>query len=613
MSVKYKGVGWNRQKRIYDATLAAFVVACLALFIFATILTNPNATAETLIIRSAAWTAMLLLHLILCIGPLARLDARFLPLLYNRRHLGVTMFFLALVHAALATFQFHALGKVNPIVSVLTAYRADYDPFTGPAQSLAQFPFEPFGALALVILFFMVATSHDFWLRNLGASFWKLMHMLVYVAYGSLIVHVSFGALQSEHNPVYVACVALGAFVVVGLHVIAYRKEVHTDRAKQTAEHDGYLFAYRADKIAEGRGKAVRVGNERLALFRHEDRIFAMSNVCRHQGGPVGEGRILDGCVTCPWHGWQYKPEDGCSPPPFAEIIPTYRVKIIDGDIYVHPEANALKTVCNGARVVAASAPGAQDEFYIGYLKKAPSGLARYARTVVASLTLIVPLLTAIVAVAQDPFDRGRFEFGVARQFEGELFEQPLPLLRVKNPAGSASSFPLVGAGKSGLPDFARGYSGSRVRFKGSLIVHEGIAMIEVNDAKSFEIAEKSGSAANDARALDLGRVRLVGELVDTKCYFGVMRPATGKVHRACAVRCLEGGVPPGLLLRLPDGSSQVVLLAGQEGEPLQFDPQWAALTVSAEGQLELHDEVPVLRTNALAIHAGGASGPLPN
>lgn len=612
MSVKYKGVGWNRQKRIYDTTLAALVVACLALFIVVTLLTNPNATAETLIIRSSAWTAMLLLHVILCIGPLARLDARFLPLLYNRRHLGVTMFFLALVHAGLATFQFHALGKVNPIVSVLTAYRADYDPFSGPAQSLAQFPFEPFGAVALVILFLMAATSHDFWLRNLGASFWKLMHMLVYAAYGALIVHVSFGALQSERSPVYVACVGLGALVVVGLHVIAFRKEAHIDRAKVAAERDGYLFAYRAEKITEGRGRAVRVGSERVALFRHQDRIYAMSNVCRHQGGPVGEGRILDGCVTCPWHGWQYKPEDGCSPPPFAEIIPTYRVRIIDGDVYVHPTANAHKSVCKGA-MAAAGAPPDGREFYIGYLKKAPAGIARYSRGAIVALALLVPILTAIVAAAQGPFDRGHFEFGVARQFEGELFEQPLPLLRMGNAASSARSFPLVGAGKSGLPDFARGHNGECVRFSGSLIVRDGTAMIEMNDAKSFEIVAKNPANANDTRALALGRVRLVGELVDTKCYFGVMRPATGKVHRACAVRCLEGGVPPGLLLRLPDGSSQVVLLAGLEGKPLQFDPQWAALTVSAEGQLELHDDVPALRTSALAVHAGGAAGSLPN
>lgn len=602
MSVKYKGIGWNRQKRVYDATLAAFVAASIALFVVVSLLKNPASTAETLIIRSTSWTAMLLLHVILCIGPLARLDARFLPLLYNRRHLGVTMFFLALVHAALAVFQFHALGNLNPIVSVFTAYRADYNPFGGPAGAIAQFPFEPFGALALIVLFLMAATSHDFWLRNLGASFWKTMHMLVYVAYGSLLVHVAYGVLQSERSAVYVGAVALGATVVLGLHLLAYRKEIQIDRAKAGAERDGYRFAYRAGQIAEGRGKAVRVGKERIALFRYKERILAMSNVCRHQGGPIGEGRIVDGCVTCPWHGWQYNPEDGCSPPPFSEIVPTYNVRVIDDDIYVHPGPNPPKAVVEGAPAVGEAQPADGSEFYIGYFKKAPAGLARFVRSTAASLAVLVPIATVLIAAAQSPVDRGRYEFGVSRTFEGTLFEAPLPLLRITGPAGNARSFPLAGSGKSGIPPFARGHAGQRVRFNGSLVLRDGLAMIELNDAESFTIVGESTLSAESSRAVDLGRVRLMGELVDTKCYFGVMRPATGKVHRACAVRCLDGGVPPGLLLRLADGSSQVVMLAGPEGKALSYDTQWAALTVTAEGPLELHDGVPVIRADALHV-----------
>ena len=56
--------------------------------------------------------------------------------------------------------------------------------------------------------------------------------------------------------------------------------------------------------------------------------------------GPLGEGRIIDGCVTCPWHGYQYRPEDGCSPPPFKEKVTTYRLKVVDGYIYINPEAH---------------------------------------------------------------------------------------------------------------------------------------------------------------------------------------------------------------------------------------------------------------------------------
>jgi len=92
MSVSYQAVGWNRTKKIYDGILAGGLLVYLGLFIGIGALVHPNATAETLLIRGLGTAALLLLHVILCIGPLCRLDRRFLPLLYNRRHLGVTMF-----------------------------------------------------------------------------------------------------------------------------------------------------------------------------------------------------------------------------------------------------------------------------------------------------------------------------------------------------------------------------------------------------------------------------------------------------------------------------------------------------------------------------------------
>ena len=98
MGHAYKAVGWNRQKKIYDFTLLGLVLLAASVFGTVTALRHPDTTAETFIIRFTSVAAFLLLHVILAIGPLARLDARFLPLLYNRRHLGVTMALLALVH-----------------------------------------------------------------------------------------------------------------------------------------------------------------------------------------------------------------------------------------------------------------------------------------------------------------------------------------------------------------------------------------------------------------------------------------------------------------------------------------------------------------------------------
>jgi len=353
MSASYRAIDWNRQKCLYDLTLGGLLTLGLGTFIGVSLLVSPNTTVETLLIRGSSVSALLLLHVILCIGPLARLDTRFLPLLYNRRHLGVTLFLLALVHGAFAVVQFHALGNENPLVSVFTAYERDYRVLADGRVNLAHFPFEPFGAAALIILFLMAATSHDFWLRNLGASFWKAMHLGVYLAYGLVLVHVALGVLQSERGAVYPGLLAVGFAVVAGLHLAAARKEARLDRGGNPAELDGFMEACAVHEIAEGRGKVVFAGDQRVALFRHRDRIFATSNLCRHQGGPIGEGRIVDGCITCPWHGWNYQPEDGCSPPPFKEMLATYDTCIRDGRVWVKTMANPLETRCDGSVVTA--------------------------------------------------------------------------------------------------------------------------------------------------------------------------------------------------------------------------------------------------------------------
>src|SRR5215467_10444860 len=121
MSTGYRAISWNRQKKLYDLVVVSLLTIYLVLFVAIGAWRNPTATAETLLIRAFGTAAFLLLHVVLCIGPLARLDRRFLPFLYNRRHLGVTTFLLGLAHGGFALFQFHALGDVNPLVSLFVS------------------------------------------------------------------------------------------------------------------------------------------------------------------------------------------------------------------------------------------------------------------------------------------------------------------------------------------------------------------------------------------------------------------------------------------------------------------------------------------------------------
>jgi sulfoxide reductase heme-binding subunit YedZ len=343
MSAAYQAVGWNRQKRLYDGVLAAGVLLYLTIFAGVGALADPNVTIETLLIRGLGTAAFLLLSVILCIGPLCRLDRRFLPLLYNRRHLGVTMFLLALAHGTFAIVQFHALGDVNPLLSVLTA--------NPRVDSVSQFPFELLGLVALVILFAMAATSHDFWLANLTPPVWKALHMLVYAAYGLVVLHVALGALQAEHHALFPLLLLGSVAVVLGLHAAAGLRERELDRERTAERADGFVDVCAIAEIPEDRARIVTLSGERVAVFRYAGKISAISNLCRHQNGPLGEGKVIDGCVTCPWHGYQYDPANGRAPKPFTEKVPTFDVKL-DGDrVLVHPRPHAPGTPVEPARI----------------------------------------------------------------------------------------------------------------------------------------------------------------------------------------------------------------------------------------------------------------------
>jgi nitrite reductase/ring-hydroxylating ferredoxin subunit/DMSO/TMAO reductase YedYZ heme-binding membrane subunit len=333
MSIEYRAVQWNRQKRLYDLTLVGGVGAFLMLFGVITKVAFPLVTDEILLIRAFGAAAFVLLHVILCIGPLCRLNRMFLPWLYNRRHAGVTMCLLALIHASLVIITYHGGGDTNPILSV----------FKGSplSPSIAGVPFQPFGFFALIILVMMAATSHDFWLANLSAPVWKSLHMLVYVAYALLVLHVTFGVLQAEVSFVYVLSIGLGLALVLGLHLTAAFREKPADRSHDTAAlEDGFVYACTVADIPEKRARLVCLSGERVAIFKYDGKLSAVSNVCQHQNGPLGEGKIFDGCITCPWHGYQYLPDTGASPAPFVEKVPTFNVRVNQGRIFVHPTPN---------------------------------------------------------------------------------------------------------------------------------------------------------------------------------------------------------------------------------------------------------------------------------
>jgi nitrite reductase/ring-hydroxylating ferredoxin subunit/DMSO/TMAO reductase YedYZ heme-binding membrane subunit len=332
MSAGFRAVQWNRAKLVYDGILLAGVVLYIGAYLALVYWLDPpkdQPAAIDLRIRAFGTCAFLMLTVILSIGPLARLDRRFLTLLYNRRHFGVLTFFVVLLHASFMVEWYAVQNALPSLYDELTKV-PDYGKFIG-------FPFKALGLVALLILFLMAATSHDYWLVFLTPPVWKGLHMALYVAYGLVVMHVALGVMQYDHNPFIPAMLASGFACVTVLHLVAGWRERAGDRAGARGS-EGWLSVGPPLSIPDKGARIVAAPDgERIAVFRDGTQIGAFSNLCAHQHGPIGEGRIIDGCVTCPWHGYQYRLKDGCAPPPFTEKLVTYRVRVAHGVVEVDP------------------------------------------------------------------------------------------------------------------------------------------------------------------------------------------------------------------------------------------------------------------------------------
>lgn len=340
MSHRYRPVGWTPAKRVYDAVLLAAIALYLLLYTrLGPRLQDPALELEpqSMAIKAHGSCAFLLLTLALAIGPLARLDRRFLPLLYNRRHLGVLCFIVALSHAMEVLGWHFDFSPTPRLVALLSSEPA--------SLQLPGLAFIPFGIAALLILFLLAATSHDFWLSFLTPPVWKSLHMAIYPAYALVVAHVVFGYLQVATTPWPAILVLASAGGLVTLHLAAALRQRRLDRAAGVTPDPPWIVAGRLADIVEGRGIVVQPPDgEAVAIFRHQGKLSAVSNLCAHQNGPLGEGCVVDGLITCPWHGFQYRLADGRAPAPFTERLATYRLRLAGDVVWLDPRPNAPGT-----------------------------------------------------------------------------------------------------------------------------------------------------------------------------------------------------------------------------------------------------------------------------
>jgi len=242
-----------------------------------------------------------------------------------------------------------------------------------------------------------------------------------------------------------------------------------------------------------------------------------------------------------------------------------------------------------------------RDEFYVGYLPSPPS-LRSVVRRRVVLLLAGVAVLGGVLAADMRPFPAKVFEWGKPRTFEGWLRVRPVPSLLVRkpgvtDPADLWTRYLLVQPGKHGAPAQAAEFDGNRVEVEGALIYRDDQAMIEVVPGSLHRAAVQGGGP--DGTFESLGEHTLTGEIVDSKCYLGVMSPGSTKPHRACATRCIAGGIPPVFLVRRDDGPALYLLLLSREGKTVNREVlSMVAEPLEITGAVERHADLLVLKAD---------------
>ena len=245
------------------------------------------------------------------------------------------------------------------------------------------------------------------------------------------------------------------------------------------------------------------------------------------------------------------------------------------------------------------------DDFYIGWQPKAQPGIGRAIRRAVVILLLTAILVPAALAVSQRLIGAGVFEWGTLKTFTGILQAKPYPCLLVPRPGQSGllpaySAYYLVAPWKFGLrPDQVAAFDGRPVTLKGTLIYRENQTMIEAVPDSIHAGEPVTNQMAELPAAISLGRQTLTGEIVDSKCFLGVMNPGQLAPHRACAIRCISGGIPPVLLVRTPQGPPLYFLLVSAAGKPVNSQVlDLVAEPVQVTGDVERQGELLILRAD---------------
>ena len=219
------------------------------------------------------------------------------------------------------------------------------------------------------------------------------------------------------------------------------------------------------------------------------------------------------------------------------------------------------------------------NKFYIGWKDEIPTRHAVFLKKLLIAIFILIPMLGFIVVYFQKPFNNFNFEFGNTTTITGVYYDDPIPMLIADEGSlegGLSRDIVLVGYGKLGAKGIIENIEategtlrGKKISLNGTLIYGDGKTLMELTNEENSFVEIVSNNAQRSLTKSAFKEVSLSGEIIDPKCYFGVMKPGEGKIHKSCAIRCISGGIPPVLKTKNAKGESQYYILRDQDGNPI--------------------------------------------
>ena len=240
------------------------------------------------------------------------------------------------------------------------------------------------------------------------------------------------------------------------------------------------------------------------------------------------------------------------------------------------------------------------NDFFIGWSKDNPAVDRRFFALSGVALLGLTGAGAAAMGFHQVGGGPGRWDQGAVFEWTGLITSTPYPMLLTRDQDGTIKTALLSCMNKCTPELMINKYADGPVTIRGSAIRRGERLMIATQDDGSWITPAPDADVSDLSWEAEeaLGPVDLKGQIMDSKCWFGAMRPGEGKVHKACAALCIRSGLPPAFFVRSLRAQKQLLVMTDEQGAPLsQAILPYVADRLQLRGEVTRRGDLLMLKT----------------